>query len=215
VSRIGDFRFPAACMTWRRLVQDFPVRLERIRRLVCLEFSGAAKNIFEEVSASNLSATSDELWDLMEAKVYNGSQQRNQRASFYSTSWKEKTESIEQYGAIPATAAMTLPEGVSDEALIYRFIGGLPHRLKVQALLVRGNYDLIVATTALVSKASQRSAQGPEMVREISEVTEEHQPYRRLTFSERTCLSVTKRDIFSGCARTFVRMTQSHLVRRG
>jgi hypothetical protein len=193
VSRIGDFRFPAARMTWRRLVQDFPVRSEMLRRLVGLAFSGAAKKIYEEVSASNLSATSDELWDLMEAKVYNVSQQRNQRASFYSTSWKEKTESIEQYGARLATAAMTLPEGVSDEALIYRFIDGLPHRLKVQALLVRGNYDEIVATTSLVSKASQRSVQGPELVREVSEVREERQPYQGLPFSERTCFECNKK----------------------
>jgi hypothetical protein len=103
VSRIGDFRFPAARMTWRRLVQDFPVRSELLRLLFGLAFSGAAKKIYEEVSASNLSATADELWDLMESKVYNVSQQRNQRASFYSTSWKEKTESIEIYGARLAT----------------------------------------------------------------------------------------------------------------
>jgi hypothetical protein len=91
VSRIGDFRFRVARMTWRRLFQDFPVRSEMLRRLVGLAFSGAAKKIYEEVSASNLSATSDELWDLMEAKVYNVSQKRNQRASFYYTSRKEKT----------------------------------------------------------------------------------------------------------------------------
>jgi hypothetical protein len=192
VSWIGDFRFPAARMTWRRLVQDFPVRSEMLRRLVGLAFSGAAKNIYEEVSASKLSATSDELWDLMEAKVCNVSHQQNQRASFYYTSWKEKAESIEQYGAKLATAAMTLPEDVSDEALIYRFNDGIPHRLKVQALLVRGNYDEIVATTSLVSKAIQRFAQGPEMVHEISEVTEEHQPYRGFPFSERTCFEGKK-----------------------
>jgi Retrotransposon gag protein/Zinc knuckle len=193
VSRIGDFRFPAARMTWRRLVQDFPVHPERLRRLVGLAFSGAAKKIYEEVSASNLAATSEQLWDLMEAKVYNVSQQRNQRASFYSTSWKEKTESIEQYGARLATAAMTLPEGVSDEALIYRFIDGLPHRLKVQALLVRGNYDEIVATTSLVSKASQRSVQGAELVRKVSEVREGRQSYQGLAFTERTCFECNKK----------------------
>jgi hypothetical protein len=140
-------------MTWRGLVQDFPVCSELLRRLVGLAFSGAAKKIYEEVSASNLSATADELWDLLESKVYNVSQQRNQRTSFYSTSWKEKMESIEQYGARLSTAAMTLPEGVSDEALIHRFIGGLSQRLKVQALLIRGGYDEIVATTSLVFKA--------------------------------------------------------------
>jgi hypothetical protein len=52
----------------------------------------------------------------MESKVYNVSQNRDERASFYSTSWKENLESIEQHGARLATAAMKLPEGVSDEA---------------------------------------------------------------------------------------------------
>jgi hypothetical protein len=61
VSRIGDFWFPAARMTWRRLVQDFPVRYELLRRLVGLAFSGAATTMYEEVSASNLSATADDL----------------------------------------------------------------------------------------------------------------------------------------------------------
>jgi hypothetical protein len=107
VSRIGDFRFPGARMTWRRLVPDNFVRSEMLRRLVGLAFSGAAKKMYEEFSASNLPATSNELWDLMEAKVYNVSRQRNQRASFYSTSWKENTESIEQYGTRTATAATT------------------------------------------------------------------------------------------------------------
>jgi hypothetical protein len=180
-------------MTWHRLVQDFPVRSELLRCLVGLAFSGAAKKIYEEVSASNLSATADELWDLMESKPYNVSQQRNQRASLYSTSWKEKPESIEQYGARLATAAMTLPEGVSDEALIHRFIDGLPQRLKVQALLIRGGYDEIVATTSPVSKAGQRPAQGPELVREIAEPRREFQSYQGLPFSERTCFECNEK----------------------
>jgi hypothetical protein len=144
-----------------------------------------------EVCASN--ATADELWDLMESKVYNVSQQRNQRAPFYSTSWKEKTESIEQYGARLATAAMTLPEGVSDEALIHRCRDGTPQRLKVQALLIRGGYDEIVATTSLVSKAGQRPAQGPELVREIAESRREFQSYQGLSFSETTCFECNEK----------------------
>jgi hypothetical protein len=34
MSRIGDFCFPDARMTWRWLMQDFPVRPEMLRRLV-------------------------------------------------------------------------------------------------------------------------------------------------------------------------------------
>lgn len=50
VTRIGDYRFPAARMTWRRLVQYYPVRPELLRRLVGVAFGGAAKKIYEEVS---------------------------------------------------------------------------------------------------------------------------------------------------------------------
>jgi hypothetical protein len=184
VSRIGDYRFPAARMTWRRVVQDFPVRPELLRRLVGVAFSGAAKKVYEEVSAANLSATADELWDTMQLKVYNVSQQRSQRASFYATSWKERTESIEQYGARLATAAMALPEHVSDEALVHRFVEGLPQRLKVQALLISGDYDEVVAKTSLVQKASQRAVIGPEMIREVNESCDSRP---RIPFSERTC----------------------------
>jgi hypothetical protein len=61
VSRIGNYHFPAARMTWLRNVQDFPVRPELLRRLVGVAFRGAAKKVYEEVSAANLSATADEL----------------------------------------------------------------------------------------------------------------------------------------------------------
>jgi Zinc knuckle len=88
---------------------------------------------------------------------------------------------------------MTLPEGVSDEALIHRCIDGLQQRLKVQALLIPGGYDEIVATTSLVSKAGQRPAQGPGLVREIAEPRREFQSYQGLPFSERTCFECNEK----------------------
>ena len=120
----------------RRIAQDFPIRPELIGRLVGVAFNGAAKNVYEEVSAGNLSVTAIELWDAMEAKIYNISQQRSQRASFSATFWKYKTDLIEKYGARLATTAMALPEHVSEEALVHRILEGLPQRLKVQALLI-------------------------------------------------------------------------------
>jgi hypothetical protein len=61
VTRIGDYRFPAARMTWHRFTQDFPVRPELIRRLVGVAFGGAAKKIYEEVSAKHLNTKADEI----------------------------------------------------------------------------------------------------------------------------------------------------------
>ena len=88
---------------------------------------------------------------------------------------------------------MTLPECVSEEALIHLLVDGLPQRLKVQALLIRGGYDEIAANTSLVSKASQRPSQGPELVREVSEGSEDLQPYRGSLFTERNFLNCNKK----------------------
>jgi hypothetical protein len=50
-------------------------------------------------------------------------------------------ESIEQYGSRLATSALSLPDHISEEVLVYRFIEGLPQRLTTQALLVSFSYD--------------------------------------------------------------------------
>jgi Zinc knuckle len=154
VSKIGDPNFPMAKLTWDRLVQDFPVREHLLRRLVGLAFEGPAKKIYEEVSALQLSACSEELWEFLRTRLYNHSQQRNQRAAFYTACWKERHESLEQFGANLQAMAIAMPEKISDDALVHRFIEGLPSRLLVQALLVYGNFDEVVAKTALVAKVS-------------------------------------------------------------
>lgn len=169
VTRIGDLKFPAAKMTWKRLVQDFPVEPHLLRRLVGTAFGGAAKKVYEEVAAQNLSATAEKLWEILGAKLYNPSQQRGQRAAFYSDRWRERSETVEEYGARLATAAMSLPEDIPDEALIHRFIEGLPHRLRVQALLVSGDYDDVVARTTLVAREYPRQQSSSELIRTFQE----------------------------------------------
>jgi hypothetical protein len=47
VSTIGYYRFPASRITWLRVVQEFPVRPELLRRLVGVAFSGVAKKVYE------------------------------------------------------------------------------------------------------------------------------------------------------------------------
>jgi hypothetical protein len=170
VTRLGDPVFPMAKMTWDRLTHDFPVQEHVRRRLVGVAFAGSARKVYEEVAANNLDATADELWEILRGKLFNQSQQRTQRASFYSAYWKEKSESIEQFGARLQTAAIALPERVSDEVLVHRFIDGLPGRLKTQALLVYGNFDEVVAKTALVSRAlGGRASLEGEMVRTVQD----------------------------------------------
>ena len=141
VSKIGDPQFCAARKTWKRLMRDFSVHPDELRRLVGVAFMGPAKRIYEEVTSLHLNAEADELWDLLESKLYNTSQQHGQRASFFAASWKERTESIDQFGARPRTMSLLLPDHVTEEALIRRFIEGLPSRLRAQALLVNGSCD--------------------------------------------------------------------------
>ncbi len=61
VSELGDSRFLANKLTWDRLMQDYPVDPEVQRRLVGLAFEGAAKRIYETITAVNLSARAEEL----------------------------------------------------------------------------------------------------------------------------------------------------------
>jgi hypothetical protein len=106
------------------------------------------------VSALQLSAGLEELWEFLRNRLYIHSQQRNQRAAFYTASWKERHESFEQFGAKLQAMAIATPEKISDDALVHRFIESLPSRLRVQALLVYGNFDEVVGKTAFVAKAS-------------------------------------------------------------
>ena len=96
VSNIGDPQFFVARKTWRRLIRDFPVHSNDLRRLVGVAFMRPAKRIYKEVSSNHLETEYEELWDLLESKLYNTSQQRGHRASMFSASWKERTESIDQ-----------------------------------------------------------------------------------------------------------------------
>ncbi len=152
-------------------MHDFPVSERDLRRMVGIPFSGSAKGMYEEVASNNLGASSVELWSILESKLYKESQQMGQRASFYSTSWKERTESIEQYGACLRTQALTLPDSVSEEALVHRFIEGFPQRVRQQALLISCGYDRIVARTALVSEAGSKK---PEPVRRMKREGDRH-----------------------------------------
>jgi hypothetical protein len=129
-----------------------PFRRETFRRLVGLAFEGPAKKIYEELSALQLSSNSEELWEFLRTRLYNHSQQRNQRAAFYNSYWKDRHESVEQFGAMLQAMAIEMLEKISDDALVHRFIEGIHSRLRVQALLVHGNFDEVVAKTSLVPK---------------------------------------------------------------
>ncbi len=65
VATLCDATFRSARKTWKRLLQDFPVRKHHQRRLVGLAFEGAAKRIFEDAASTNLHATAEELWGIL------------------------------------------------------------------------------------------------------------------------------------------------------
>ena len=50
VSKVPDFKFETAFMTWKRLLRDTPVPEEYRRALMALAFEGVALKIFEETA---------------------------------------------------------------------------------------------------------------------------------------------------------------------
>jgi hypothetical protein len=67
----GDGKFPALCRRWLRLLNDAPILAEDARVLMAYGFKEAASEEFEEILANHDDASSEELWTLLEAKLFN------------------------------------------------------------------------------------------------------------------------------------------------
>lgn len=81
----ADMRYSvfAAKRVWRRLCQDSPVRKNVHCRLMPSAFSRSALAIFEQVASENLNSNTEELWDLLQARLCISSHQCGMIMMFY------------------------------------------------------------------------------------------------------------------------------------
>lgn len=164
--RVGDPAFFTAKRTWSRLVIDFPITEATKRRMLPNAFDGDARIVYEEVAGCNPKATADELWILLENRLCNKVHQAALQDRFFSMKWNERKEAFSAFAQRLRSAALALPGGINEDVLLNRLKAGLPTRLKDQANLITGSFDVVVSKLGVLSTA----AQNREFVREVAEV---------------------------------------------
>ena len=170
VSKIPDFKFETAYMTWHRLLKDIPALVMTQRALMALAFEGVALSVFEQTSAQHLNETPEQLWERVREKLCNKSHIISLRSDFMNIRWDERRETLSQYSTRLSTMSMNLPEHVSDDIMINMFIQGLPNKLRVIALGLQGSYDELVNRILLINSEVIKK----EKVRPV--VEKEHNP---------------------------------------
>ena len=148
VSKVLDPKFPALRAAWQRVRTLYPLPWELASSVLSNGFKDRAAVVYEEVVAKNMTAGEQEVWSLLEKRLYNPTQVETMRNEFETIKWKSE-ESVTEYADRLRELASCLPDVLSEQALCSRFIGGLPRSMKAQATVAdSGNLDALVATTA-------------------------------------------------------------------
>lgn len=148
VSKVLDPKFPALRAAWQRVRTLYPLPWELASSVLSNGFKDRAAVVYEEVVAKNMTAGEQEVWSLLEKRLYNPTQVETMRNEFETIRWKSE-ESVTEYADRLRELASCLPDVLSEQALCSRFIGGLPRSMKAQATVAdSGNLDALVATTA-------------------------------------------------------------------
>ena len=148
VSKVLDPKFPALRAAWQRVRTLYPLPWDIASSILSNGFKDRAAVVYEEVVARNMTAGEQEIWSLLERRLYNPTQVETMRNEFENIRWKSD-ESVTEYADRLRELASCLPDVLSEQALCSRFIGGLPRTMKSQATVAdSGNLDALVATTA-------------------------------------------------------------------
>ena len=116
-----------------------------------------ALRVYEDVSCSNLKATSEVLWAKLEDRLCNKAYRAALQNAFFSLRWSERQESVAAYADRLRSASLALAMLVADEVLLNRFKAGLPQALQDQAVLVTGDFDSVVSVVSRLSSAQQKA----------------------------------------------------------
>jgi hypothetical protein len=79
-------------------------------------FEGVAATVFQIIAATHSSASSTQIWDLMQARLYNSAQVATKRARF-TAAVMQKDETVEEFAERVRELACGLPEATSDDVL--------------------------------------------------------------------------------------------------
>lgn len=160
VTKIPDYNFLTARMTWNRLVKECPVPESYKRLYMAQAFGGLPLRRYELLAAKYPMATTDELWDQLEQVICNKSHLISLRSKYVNMRWREKSESIGMYSVRLKNTAENLPEEITDEMMLGQFVQGLPPALKKSAISIVGGYDEVVSRIGMIASMSKMDREG-------------------------------------------------------
>ena len=155
VSKVLDSKFPALKAAWKRVRALYPLPWDLASSILSHGFKDRAAVVYEEVVARHIDAGEEQIWELLEKRLYNSTQVETKRDEFENIRWLS-TESVTEYADRLRELASCLPDTLSEQALCSRFIGGLPRSMKSQATVAdSGSLDSLVAVTARLAAIQQ------------------------------------------------------------
>jgi Retrotransposon gag protein len=156
VRKVLDQMYPGAKMAWYRLRRQYPISWIIARATLAAAFEERAATVYEEVAAANTGANEWELWDRLEARLFNASQVSIKRAEFEKArQWARET--VDEFADRIRQLAGCLPEATPDPVLCSRFLNGVAIGLRREATIVdRGDFDNLVSTIARLAAVGPR-----------------------------------------------------------
>jgi len=114
--------------------------------------------MFNEGAINYAHQTAEDLWEHLRAQLFNDAHVERQRDLFERCRWSGK-ETIELFAERLRPFSHTLPEMVSEEALTYRFIQGLPRDFHPHSGGWSGTFAEHVSKAIILAKLLRRPSE--------------------------------------------------------
>lgn len=169
----GDSKFATARQVFRQLVSQYNPAPEVQITLMAYAFEGDAAIVFTEITGEQPSASAEEVWKALEARLFNKDLIEAQRAAFYAIRLKAK-ETVSEMAARLHDAAIGLPEMLDSSKgilLQQRLKEALPRDLQKVYATIRQTHSVDAAAAVI----SQVQAISSERILELADQCQQNQ----------------------------------------
>lgn len=155
VETVLDPKFPALQKAWARLRFQHPLPWSIASTVLAHGFQDRGAVVYQTCLDTNPAASEEELWALLEEKLYNPISIEVKRDA-YENARMHHSEGVAEFADRVSELASCLPDTISTPALCSRFLAGLPPKLRAQAVVAdRGNFNSLVVTTSRLAALSR------------------------------------------------------------
>lgn len=155
INDIDDPLFSTVRDLFKRLQQNYPLPIDLEKEMIFFAFGSNVLAMVNRVYNENINFSCEEIWNKLAIRLHSERHIQNKKQEFMSTTWKQGSESIQNY----AERVLTLGEVIEAEEFMVRvvFTNGLPKRLKTFAYGTNGTFCELVSRIAAIAEAEELS----------------------------------------------------------